>query len=115
MTVDGERAELVAEGGRRVQQHHQRNHERQQCAGSEPRAPRRRPELRRAVGQKLVESGERIDPLVVVTKLMENGLLTPPAGPNTFRLLPPLNVAESEIDEALAIVKATLESFIIGS
>ena len=53
--------------------------------------------------------------LVVVTKLMENGLLTPPAGPNTFRLLPPLNVAESEIDEALAIVKATLESFIIGS
>lgn len=53
--------------------------------------------------------------LVVVTKLMENGLLTPPAGPNTFRLLPPLNVAESEIDEALAIVKVTLESFIIGS
>jgi predicted acetylornithine/succinylornithine family transaminase len=53
--------------------------------------------------------------LVVVTKLMENGLLTPPAGPNTFRLLPPLNVTESEIDEALAIVKATLESFIIGA
>jgi len=53
--------------------------------------------------------------LVVVAKLMENGLLTPPAGPNTFRLLPPLNVTESEIDEALAIVKATLESFIIGT
>lgn len=52
--------------------------------------------------------------LVVVTKLMENGLLTPPAGPNTFRLLPPLNITESEIDEALAIVKTTLESFVTG-
>ncbi len=46
--------------------------------------------------------------LVVVTKLMEQGLLVPPAGPNTFRLLPPLNVTEEEIDEALAIIKATL-------
>lgn len=50
--------------------------------------------------------------LVVVTRLMEHGLLAPPAGPNTFRLLPPLNVTEDEIDEALAIVKATLESFV---
>lgn len=49
--------------------------------------------------------------LVVVTKLMEQGLLAPPAGPNTFRLLPPLNVTEAEIDEALAIVKGVLESF----
>lgn len=48
--------------------------------------------------------------LVVVTRFMENGLLAPPAGPNTFRLLPPLNVTEAEIDEALAIVKTTLES-----
>lgn len=50
--------------------------------------------------------------LVVVTKLMEQGLLAPPAGPNTFRLLPPLNVTEAEIDEALAIVRSTLESFL---
>lgn len=50
--------------------------------------------------------------LVVVTRLMEHGLLAPPAGPNTFRLLPPLNVTEDEIDEALAIVKTTLESFV---
>jgi len=49
--------------------------------------------------------------LVVVTKLMEHGLLAPPAGPNTFRLLPPLNVTADEIDEALAIVKGVLESF----
>jgi acetylornithine/N-succinyldiaminopimelate aminotransferase len=49
--------------------------------------------------------------LVVVKKMMERGLLVPPAGPETFRLLPPLNVLESEIDEALLIVKAALETF----
>ena len=47
--------------------------------------------------------------LVVVTQLMERGLLLPPAGPHTLRLLPPLNVTESEIDEALAILKDALE------
>jgi acetylornithine/succinyldiaminopimelate/putrescine aminotransferase len=47
--------------------------------------------------------------LVVVSKLMEHGLLVPPAGPNTIRLLPPLNVTEDQIDEALAILKATIE------
>jgi len=46
--------------------------------------------------------------LVVVTRLMERGLLVPPAGSNTIRLLPPLNVTETEIDEALAILKQTL-------
>jgi len=45
--------------------------------------------------------------LVVVTKLMERGLLVPPAGPDTFRLLPPLNVTGEEIDEALAIENAS--------
>jgi len=47
--------------------------------------------------------------LVVVAQLMENGLIVPPAGPDTFRLLPPLNVTEAEIDEALAIIRLTLE------
>lgn len=49
--------------------------------------------------------------LVVVSKLMERGLLTPPAGPNTVRLLPPLNVTEAEVDEALAIVHDVLAEF----
>ena len=49
--------------------------------------------------------------LVVVGKLMERGLIVPPAGPNTFRLLPPLNVSASEIDEALAIIHAVLTEF----
>lgn len=47
--------------------------------------------------------------LVVVAKLMDLGLLCPPAGPNTFRLLPPLNVTEAEVDEALSIFKSALE------
>jgi len=47
--------------------------------------------------------------LVVVTELMARGLLLVPAGPNTIRLLPPLNVTAAEIDEALAILRETLE------
>ncbi len=47
--------------------------------------------------------------LVVVAKLMERGLLVPPAGPTTFRLLPPLNVTAAEVDEALEIVKGALK------
>ncbi len=49
--------------------------------------------------------------LVVVSALMERGLLVPPAGPNTIRLLPPLNVTDSEIDEALAHLFAVLSGF----
>jgi len=48
--------------------------------------------------------------LVAVTQMMEQGLLVPPAGPNTFRLLPPLNVTNEEIDEALAIVHSVLSN-----
>jgi acetylornithine/succinyldiaminopimelate/putrescine aminotransferase len=52
--------------------------------------------------------------LVVVNKLMERGLLVPPAGPNAFRLLPPLNVTDAEIDEALVVIRAVLEGLEIG-
>jgi predicted acetylornithine/succinylornithine family transaminase len=44
-------------------------------------------------------------------KLIEAGLLVPPAGPETLRLLPPLNVSDAEVDEALAILKSVLSSF----
>ena len=52
--------------------------------------------------------------LVVVSKLMKNGLIVPPAGPNTFRLLPPLNVTDAEVDEALGIIHAVLEGLGVG-
>jgi len=46
----------------------------------------------------------------VCGKLLEAGLLVPPAGPETIRLLPPLNVTDAEVDEALDIFKAVLIS-----
>jgi acetylornithine/succinyldiaminopimelate/putrescine aminotransferase len=49
--------------------------------------------------------------LKVVKSLMSNGLLTVPAGPETFRLLPPLNVTDGEIDEALSMIKDVLSEF----
>ena len=52
--------------------------------------------------------------LVVVEKLMDAGLIVPPAGPDTFRLLPPLNVTDAEVDEALGIIRAVLEGLGVG-
>ncbi len=40
-----------------------------------------------------------------IKKLMENKLLTIRAGENVVRILPPLNVKKSEIDQALKIIK----------
>lgn len=49
--------------------------------------------------------------LKVVKSLISKGLITVPAGPDTVRLLPPLNVTDAEIDEALAILKDVLSEF----
>jgi len=40
--------------------------------------------------------------------LGEHGLLTVAAGANTLRLLPPLNVTDTEVDQALAILHKIL-------
>ena len=50
--------------------------------------------------------------LRVVKSLMDKGLLLVPAGPETIRLLPPLNVTDAEVDEALALIKDVLSKFI---
>lgn len=47
----------------------------------------------------------------VVIRLMENGLLTVPAGPTVIRLLPPLNVRQDEIDQACEILGRTLREW----
>jgi predicted acetylornithine/succinylornithine family transaminase len=49
--------------------------------------------------------------LVVVEKALAKGLLIPPAGPETIRLLPPLNVTDVEIDEALEILRGVIAGF----
>jgi acetylornithine/N-succinyldiaminopimelate aminotransferase len=46
---------------------------------------------------------------VAAVSLMQNGLLTVPAGPSVLRWLPPLNVTQAEIDEALSILAKTLD------
>ena len=40
----------------------------------------------------------------VVTSLQAEGMLTVPAGDNVARLLPPMTIEESHIDEAVAIL-----------
>jgi len=48
-------------------------------------------------------------------ELLRNGLLAPPAGPSTLRLLPPLNVSADEIADALQILRHTLDSVMLSS
>jgi acetylornithine aminotransferase/acetylornithine/N-succinyldiaminopimelate aminotransferase len=48
------------------------------------------------------------DPIAVVARLTEAGLILVPAANHTVRFLPPLNVAAEEIAEALQIVRDTL-------
>jgi acetylornithine/N-succinyldiaminopimelate aminotransferase len=42
-------------------------------------------------------------------ELIKRGLLVPPAGPDTLRLLPPLNVTADEVSQALALFKQVLD------
>lgn len=49
--------------------------------------------------------------LAVVGALTQRGLLTVPAGPDTVRWLPPLNVTAEEVDEALVIMHDVLSTF----
>jgi len=44
----------------------------------------------------------------VVTALMKNGLLSIPTGSSVIRWLPPLNVSQAEVDEAVSILAQTL-------
>jgi acetylornithine/N-succinyldiaminopimelate aminotransferase len=50
----------------------------------------------------------RVPNTEVSARLLANGLLTVGAGDNVVRLLPPLIIGESEIDEAVAILSRTL-------
>lgn len=54
---------------------------------------------------------EQLEGPALCKELMSRGLLTVPAGPNTLRWLPPLNVTDAEVDEALKILKITLDSW----
>ncbi len=53
--------------------------------------------------------------LELVLLTLKNGLLTVAAGPDTLRLLPPLNVTREEVDEALGILRISLDQAIQNS
>lgn len=57
----------------------------------------------------LVDSGQTPS-LYVVNKAMDEGFLTVPAGDDVVRWLPPLNVSDAEVDEALATFSEVLSS-----
>jgi acetylornithine/N-succinyldiaminopimelate aminotransferase len=59
-----------------------------------------------------LSDGKRLPSQVVVNRLMENGLLTIPAGPKVIRLLPPLIVEKEEVQQALEIIQLTLRSLL---
>ncbi|HXM02321.1 MAG TPA: aminotransferase class III-fold pyridoxal phosphate-dependent enzyme, partial [Chthoniobacterales bacterium] len=59
-----------------------------------------------------LSDGKRLPSQIVVNRLMENGLLTIPAGPKVIRLLPPLIVSKEEVQQALEIIQLTLRSLL---
>ena len=58
----------------------------------------------------LALDAKKLDAPTLCKALMKKGLLTVPAGPETLRLLPPLNVTPDEMDEAICIITDTLNT-----
>ena len=70
---------------------------------------RRSPKIRDVRGRGLMWGIELVAPAAaVVTAARERGLLVATAGPDVVRLVPPLVIAESEIDRAVAILGEVL-------
>jgi acetylornithine/N-succinyldiaminopimelate aminotransferase len=61
------------------------------------------------IGIELADSDDRNAAIPFVKKLMAAGLLAIPAGERVIRLLPPLNVTGTEIDEALEKIGRSLQ------
>ena len=55
-----------------------------------------------------------IAPGDILAKALDKGLILLTAGEKTVRLLPPLNVSDAEVDEALTIIKQTFEEIANG-
>ncbi|MGJ8673562.1 aspartate aminotransferase family protein [Rubritalea sp.] len=63
-----------------------------------------------ALNPEAIKNAEGITPaLTLVLKLTEKGLLTVPAGAETLRWLPALNVTEDEVAQALELLKKALD------
>jgi 4-aminobutyrate aminotransferase len=71
------------------------------------------------VGMELVEADAARTPAralceAVVTRAFHNGLLLLSCGASTVRFMPPLNVSTVEIDEAVALLGASLREALAG-
>ncbi|MBG7606273.1 MAG: aspartate aminotransferase family protein, partial [Actinobacteria bacterium] len=47
---------------------------------------------------------------VVYADLLDRGLIVNAVSPTTIRLVPPITVTDSEVDEAVAMISAVLET-----
>ena len=67
-----------------------------------------------ALNPSAISTAEGMTPaLALVIKLTEKGLLTVPAGAETLRWLPALNVSEQEIAQALSLLKQALDELAV--
>jgi 4-aminobutyrate aminotransferase-like enzyme len=57
-----------------------------------------------------VELAEGIDARAICADLLGLGLIVNAVTPTTLRLVPPITVTDDEIDEAVAMIAASLES-----
>jgi 4-aminobutyrate aminotransferase len=51
----------------------------------------------------------------VVTRAYHNGLLLLSCGTSTVRFMPPLSVTIAEVDEAIALLRASLDQALAGA
>jgi len=71
------------------------------------------------IGMELIESDDAKTPAralcdAVITRTFHNGLLLLSCGVSTIRFMPPLNVRVEQIDEAIALLKASLDEALRG-
>jgi 4-aminobutyrate aminotransferase len=72
------------------------------------------------IGMELVESDPARTPAralcdAVITRAFHNGLLLLSCGTSTVRFMPPLNVERAEIDEAIALLRISLDEALAGT
>jgi 4-aminobutyrate aminotransferase len=72
------------------------------------------------IGMELIETDGSRKPAralcdAVVTRAFHNGLLLLSCGVSTVRFMPPLNTSVAEVDEALALLDASLDEAQAGS
>jgi len=71
------------------------------------------------IGMELIENDDAKTPAralcdAIITRAFHNGLLLLPCGVSTIRFMPPLNVSVEQIDEAIALLRASMADVLRG-